>query len=270
MRSDIFDRIWGDITAVREQSPLVHSLTNLVVMNNTANALLAAGASPIMSHAVPELRDMVALCAASVVNIGTLDPSFVEAAKVTLRSAHELGKPVILDPVGAGATQYRNQVVAELLETSIPGFIRGNAGEIVTLAGLQVESRGVDSAVASEDSVGMACGLAGRLGCVVSVSGATDVITDGRRIGYVDNGDPMMTKVTGLGCTASALLGAFAAVQTDGFIAALSAATFLGVCGELAAKRSVGPGSLQMHLYDVMYTLSEDQFRSAVKVRVEE
>ena len=140
----------------------------------------------------------------------------------------------------------------------------------MTLAGLQVESRGVDSAVASEDSVGMACGLAGRLGCVVSVSGATDVITDGRRIGYVDNGDPMMTKVTGLGCTASALLGAFAAVQTDGFIAALSAATFLGVCGELAAKRSVGPGSLQMHLYDVMYTLSEDQFRSAVKVRVEE
>ena len=263
------ERIWQDIVAVRSVSPLVHSITNYVVMNNTANAVLAAGASPIMAHAVPEVGDMVALCAATVINIGTLDPLWVEAMKVALRRADALGRPVVLDPVGAGATPYRNQVLGELLAVASPAFIRGNAGEIMTLAGIQVASKGVDSAVSSADSDGAARALSLRTGSVVSVSGPTDVITDGRRIGYVGNGHPMMTRVTGLGCTASALLGAFAAVQPDRFAAAVSAAAFLGVCGELAAAQSAGPGSLQMNLYDVMYNLEEADFARTARVRIE-
>ena len=265
----VAERIWRDIVAVREVSPLVHSITNFVVMNNTANALLAAGASPIMAHAVPEVEDMVALCAATVINIGTLDLIWVEAMRLALKRAVELKKPVVLDPVGAGATPYRNQVLAELLTVASPSYIRGNAGEVMSLAGLAVVSRGVDSAVSSESSTDAVRMLNERTGSVVSVSGATDVIVDGDRIGYVANGDPMMTRVTGLGCTASALLGAFAAVQTDRFWAAVSAAAFLGVCGERAVKKSVGPGSLQMNLYDVMNALTLEEFLQTVRVRVE-
>lgn len=252
---------------VRRQSPLVLSITNDVVMNNTANALLAAGASPIMTDESEEIEEMVALTAATVINIGTLKRETVASMKLALKKAVELGKPSVIDPVGAGATTYRNRVLDELFAVATPAFVRGNPGEIMTLAGLAVASKGVDSTVGSASAEESAGQLAGQLGCVVSVSGETDIITDGVHTAYIDSGDQMMSRVTGLGCTASALLGAFAAVQPNRFMAALSAAAFMAVCGEIAARESIGPGSLQLNLYDVMFTLIEPHFMECAKVR---
>lgn len=266
---DIKEKIWSSICAVRERSPLVLNITNFVVMNNTANALLAAGASPIMAHSVSEVEDMVGICGATVINIGTLDEGFVAAMKLALAHAHKIGKPTVIDPVGAGATEYRNRVLAELLGIASPTFIRGNAGEIMTMAGIAVASKGVDSTVASSESVDAGRELARRTGSVVSISGQTDIITDGQRMAKIENGDQMMCKVTGLGCTASSLLGAFAAVESDRFVAAVSAAAFLAVCGEMAADESIGPGSLQVNILDIMYTLTKGQFMERIDVSVE-
>jgi len=266
--SELKQKIWEDIVRMREQSPLVLNITNDVVMNNTANALLAAGASPIMTDESEEIEEMVALTAATVINIGTLKRETVASMKLAIKKAVELGKPSVIDPVGAGATAYRNRVMNELFAVASPAFVRGNPGEIMTLAGLTVASKGVDSTVGSASAEGSAIQLAKQLGCVVSVSGETDIITDGLHTACVDSGDQMMTRVTGLGCTASALLGAFAAVQPNRFMAALSAATFMAVCGEMAARESIGPGSLQLNLYDVMHTLTESQFMACAKVRV--
>ncbi len=262
------EKIWKAICAVREKSPLVLSITNFVVMNNTANALLAAGASPIMAHASDEIEDMVALCGATVINIGTLDAPFVESMKLALRKADAIGKPTVLDPVGAGATAYRNRVIDELLEIASPTFIRGNAGEIMSVAGMAIESKGVDSTVNSQDSVALGVRLAREKQTVVSISGPTDFITDGVKVVRVENGDLMMPLVTGLGCTASALLGAFAATEPDRLLAAASAAALLAVCGEMAAMESIGPGSLQVNLYDILHTLTERQFMERVEFSV--
>ncbi len=262
------EKIWNAICAVRAKSPLVLNITNFVVMNNTANALLAAGASPIMSHADDEIEEMVALCGATVINIGTLDRDFVASMKLALRKADELGKPSVLDPVGAGATTYRNRVIDELLAVATPSFIRGNPGEIMTVAGLTVQSKGVDSTVSSHDSVEMGVKLAREKQTVVSISGETDYITDGVKLARVENGSHLMPLVTGLGCTASSLLGAFAAVEPDRLLAATSAAAFLAVCGEIAAAESTGPGTLQLYLYDVMHTLTERQFKETLRLSV--
>ncbi len=261
--------LWAGIVALREQSPLVLNITNYVVMNNTANALLAAGASPIMAHSSDEIEEMVALCNATVINIGTLDKEFVRSMKLALKKADELGKPTVIDPVGAGATSYRNRVVDELLGIASPSFIRGNAGEILSVAGTSIVSRGVDSAAGSMDAQKAGIELAKTYNTVVSISGETDIITDGVRVGYVENGSHLMPRVTGLGCTASSLLGAMAAVEPNRFTAAMAAAAFLAVCGEMAAEESTGPGTLQVALYDILHTLTEKQFMSRVRIREE-
>lgn len=263
------NKIWKTICAVRENSPLVLNITNFVVMNNTANALLAAGASPIMAHSTEEVEDMASLCAATVINIGTLDEQFVAAMKLALKSATNLGKPTVLDPVGAGATPYRNRVLKELLDIASLTFIRGNAGEIMTLAGIDVVSKGVDSTVGTDKSMDAGRQLAASRGAVVSISGEVDIITNGKQVARIDNGDQMMCSVTGLGCTSSALLGAFAAVEKDPFTAAVSAAAFMAVTGEMAAAESIGPGSLQVNLLDIMFTLTERQFMERIRVTVE-
>ena len=262
----MLDQIWENIQRVKEESPLVHNITNAVVMNNTANALLAAGASPIMAHALEEIDEMVALCCATVINIGTLDRFTVESMKAAIRRANEVGHPVVLDPVGAGATSFRNQTLRDILAAGTPTFIRGNASEIMTMAGLSTQSKGVDSSESSLNSLDAAKALSQRVGCIVCVSGETDLVVENDRVVYLHNGSPMMEKVTGLGCTASAILGAFAAVVKNPFMAAVSATSFMGVCGEIAVGMSQGPGTLQLHLYDVMYNLSREQFMQIIRV----
>jgi len=254
-------RIWNDISGLRHASPLVHSITNYVVMNNTANALLAAGASPIMAHAHQEMKDMVSIAGALVINIGTLDEYWVESMRLAIRQAEALKKPWILDPVGAGATPYRNAVLKELISNYHPSVIRGNASEIMALAQMSVQTKGVDSIHQTEEAIGAAVRLNHTTGAVVCVSGATDTIVHHNKRIFLRNGDPLMSRITGMGCTATALIGAFCAVNPSGLFEATTAAmALMGVAGEKAAALSSGPGSLQMHFLDVLSSLSEEEF----------
>jgi len=265
--------LWADLQAVRRQAPLVHNITNFVVMNYSANALLAVGASPVMAHAKEEVQDMVGIAQALVLNIGTLEPDWVEAMRMALQAARARGVPVVLDPVGAGATPYRNAAIAELLRSGAPCVVRGNGSEVMSVAGLAAATRGVDSAASSGEALDAARALARDLQAVVCISGADDHVVDaGGRWATLSNGDPWMTKVTGVGCSASAIVGAFAAVQSDRWRATVSAMAVLGVVGELAAERTrsagAGVGRLQIELLDGLQLLDEASFSSRLKLRV--
>lgn len=259
----------NNLRALRENAPLVHNITNFVVMNYTANALLAVGASPVMAHAVEEVEDMVAIAGALVINIGTLSSHWVNGMKKAMLAAVAYGKPIILDPVGAGATRYRNETLSELLDTAPPSLIRGNASEILSLAGNNVQTKGVDSTASSTDSLIAAQLLSEKYGCVVSVSGATDVVVKNERIAYVSNGVPLMTRVTGMGCTASAIAGAFCGVQKDFFEAAVTAATLMGVCGEKAFVQSELPGSFQIAFLDALAEIQPEELVKSSQIRFE-
>lgn len=253
--------LWESILSVRKNAPLVHNITNYVVMNTTANALLAAGASPIMAHAHPEVEDMVALCSATVINIGTLDECWVQSMLTAAAKAQQLGKPWVLDPVGAGATAFRDTTAAQLL-TCNPTVIRGNASEIMALAKVSLQkTKGVDSVYQSTEAVTAAQWLNQSTGSVVCVSGATDVIISGSQKLLLHNGHPLMQQVTGLGCTATALIGAFVGNEPAHPLQATAAAmALLSIAGEIAEKKSAGPGSMQLHLLDKLYTLTETEF----------
>ena len=257
--SEILDKI-------RERQPLVHNITNYVVMNNTANALLALGASPAMVHAGEEVEEFVAICAALVVNIGTLSPAWVAAMHKAVRVAVARGTPWVLDPVGAGATTYRTQTSAALAALH-PACIRGNASEIMVLAGATAEkTRGVDTSRGSADALAPARQLAKATGAVVAVTGATDYVTDGDSLISLSNGHPLMAKVTGLGCTATALVGAALAVEKNRMAAVAAGLSFLAIAGEIAAEKSPGPGSLQLHLLDALYQLDSSTIQRRLRI----
>jgi hydroxyethylthiazole kinase len=254
------------VQRIRSESPLVHNITNYVVMNTTANALLAIGASPVMAHAEEEAGDMTAIARALVINIGTLSAPWIAAMFKAGEAARRLGKPVVLDPVGVGATEFRTRTAARLAEEIRPAIIRGNASEIRALASGERGTRGVDSAHASEDAVDAARELASRYGCVAVVSGEVDVVVSGDSIARVFNGDAMMPRVTGLGCTATALVGAFAAVNPSARDASLNAMAVMGIAGEIAACGAKGTGSFLPAFMDALYNLSEADVRSRLKV----
>lgn len=256
-----------ELATLRKQSPLIHNITNFVVMNFTANALLALGASPVMAHAEEEVEDMISIAGALVVNIGTLSPPWVSGMKLAMKKAAELNRPIILDPVGAGATPYRNTVLAELLQIAAPEIIRGNASEIRALAGLSGKTKGVDSTASSIDGLEAARILSDKFGSAVSVSGASDVIVQGNRVAYVDNGVPLMTRVTGMGCTATAIAGAFAANSVDYFLSAVSAAVTMGVCGENAFNRAQLPGSFQISFLDALASIKSEELDYLARIR---
>lgn len=258
--------IWKHIQSVRAQSPLVHNITNYVVMNNTANALLAVGASPIMAHAKSEVSDMVALSHSLVINIGTLDEYWSQAMLQAAEQAVSLNKPWVLDPVGAGATAFRDDVLRQLLQLK-PTIVRGNASEIMALAKANKSAtKGVDSTAESNEALAAANLISQEYQSVVCISGATDIITNNDQFVFVENGHPLMTKVTGLGCSASAIIGAFIGIVPDKFEATVAAMTLIGIAGELAQKESQGPGSLQLKIIDKLYNLTEDEFFAHVKI----
>lgn len=244
-----------DLQSVRTRAPLIHSITNFVVMNNTANALLAIGASPVMAHAIEEVEEMASLASALVVNIGTLDRQWVESMKAAMRTAQGRGIPIVLDPVGAGATAFRTQTCLQLIEQVPPTVIRGNASEIMALAGQSIKTKGVDSLATEKEAQSAAFALAEKYSCVVCVSGAIDLITDGVTKTLVRRGHAMMPRVTGLGCTATALIAAFCAVNKAPLAAAVHGMTVMGICGEIAAEKANGPGSLQVYFIDALYSL---------------
>ena len=258
------NNVWNDIEKIRSNSPLVHNITNYVVMNNTANALLAIGASPVMAHAVEEVEEMVNIASALVINIGTLSHNWITAMKAAINAAAERSIPIILDPVGVGATSYRTRTCHELVAQAPPTIIRGNASEIMALTDSSVQTKGVDSTT-DQSPLAAAQNLAQQQSCIVVVSGETDLITDGEKCAYIRNGHALMPKVTGLGCTATALTGAFAAVQNNPFLAAAHTMAVMGICGEIAADKSSGPGSLQMNFIDTLFQLNEQQITDLLK-----
>ena len=265
----IVDTIAKDLANIRERKPLVHSITNYVVMNETANATLCIGALPIMAHAIEEVEEMVGIAGALVLNIGTLEQEWVKAMELAGKRANELGIPVILDPVGAGATKLRTDSSKRLLENVHISIVRGNAGEVATLAGIAAEVRGVEfmGAEASPDEI--AKQFAATYGCTVAITGPEDAISDGKQVAWVRNGDVMLSKVVGTGCMSNVIVAAFAAVQPDPFTAAVGGLVAFGAAGELAAQVSGNqPGTFAVELLNGLYALDPATIEALAKVTV--
>ena len=251
---------------IRARKPLVHNITNYVVMNNTANALLALGASPAMVHANEEVEEFVAISAALVINIGTLSPPWVAAMEKAVRTAVARGIPWVLDPVGAGATTYRTRTSATLAGLTRPASAAMPAKSWCSPARPREKTRGVDTSHGSADALAPARQLAQATGAVVAVTGATDYVTDGIALIGLSNGHPLMAKVTGLGCTATALVGAALAVEKDRMAAVAAGFSFLAIAGEIAAEKSPGPGSLQLHLLDALHQLDAATIQRRLRI----
>jgi hydroxyethylthiazole kinase len=256
----------ADLAAVRERRPLVHQITNYVVMNETANATLALGALPVMAHALQEVEEMAAAASALVLNIGTLSDEWVEAMVRAGRAANQAGVPVVLDPVGAGATIYRTEVSRRLLDYLEIDVVRGNSAEIATLAGRAAEIRGVE-AVGTAGGPELARDAAQTLGCVVAATGEVDHVSDGKTVHAVANGHELLGTVTGTGCMSTAITGCFLGVRGDDPLrAATEALVAFGVAGEDAAKDAKGPGSFHVALYDALYALDPETLDSRAKL----
>ena len=255
-----------DLNNIRQKSPLIHNITNYVVMNNTANALLSIGASPVMAHALDEVQEMANIASALVLNIGTLEPQWVEAMLFAGKTALRNNTPIVFDPVGAGATSYRTRVCNQIIDECRPSIIRGNASEMMALANANIQTKGVDSTDSSDAALDSAKSLAAQTGAIVVISGQTDYITDGIYTETVTNGNPIMAKVTGMGCTATALVAAFAAINPNMYEAATHAMATMGIAGELAAQKASGNGSMQVFFLDELYNLDEETIKTNIKL----
>jgi hydroxyethylthiazole kinase len=251
---------------LREAKPLVHQITNYVVMNETANATLALGALPVMAHAREEVEEMVALAGSLVLNIGTLSPHWVDAMLAAGRAANANGTPVVLDPVGAGATRYRTETAKRILDEVDVTVLRGNAGEVATLVGVDADVRGVESVGAGGDPYDIAREAARALGVIAAVTGPTDHVSDGDRVAKVSNGDPMLATVTGTGCMSSTVTGCFLTAAESPFDAAVEALVAFGVAGEDAARGAKGPGTFHVNLYDALAALDPETLDGRAKV----
>jgi hydroxyethylthiazole kinase len=244
------------LAELRRRKPLVHQITNYVVMNETANATLALGALPVMAHALEEVEEMVGLAGALVLNIGTLSPLWVDAMLLAGRTANARGTPIVLDPVGSGATRYRTETARRLLTELDIAVLRGNAGEIATLVGVEAEVRGVESIAAGNDAAELARKAGETLGLVASVTGPVDHVSDGGRVLAVANGHELLAAVSGTGCMSTAITGSLLAVKPDQALeAAAEALVAFGVAGEDAAVGARGPGTFHAALYDALAAL---------------
>ncbi|MBS1186828.1 MAG: thiM [Burkholderiaceae bacterium] len=257
------------LSSIRQTAPLIHNITNYVVMNSSANILLALGASPVMAHCRDEVEEMVSYAGALVLNIGTLQPDWVDAMIVAGKMANEKGVPVILDPVGAGATRLRTEAVNTIMRECAITVLRGNASEIFSLRSANIKTKGVDSSLElADEMVDVAQAMALEMKCVIAISGPEDCITDGQRVFRVGNGQPLMTKVTGSGCGLSAVVGAFcAADRADATKATAAAFGYYGLCGDLAIQVSDKPGSFAVAFIDQLYATSNEQISALLKVR---
>ena len=252
------------LRTLRARRPLVHQITNYVVMNETANATLALGALPVMAHAAQEVEEMAANAGALVLNIGTLSEDWIEAMLLAGRAAKG---PIVLDPVGVGATRYRTETAKRLLAELDVTVVRGNAAEIATLAGHAAEIRGVESISTAPTTAEVVRDAASALGTIVAVTGPTDHVSDGERVVAVSNGHELMGTVSGTGCMSTAVTGAFlAAKPKEPLEAAAEALAAFGVAGEDAARDAHGPGTFHAGLYDALYNLDPDTLDGRAKV----
>lgn len=244
-----------DLEKINSDHPVIHNFSNYVTMDFNANILLALGASPIMAHAEEELEELLTIARALVVNIGTLDKFWINSMKAAITLAKDI--PLILDPVGAGASKLRTHTALDFLATQKISVLRGNAGEILALSGAAITSRGVDSNYQTNAAVNAAQLLAEKFNCIVVVSGETDLIVNSSEIKEIQGGNPMMTQVTGMGCSASCVVGAFCAVNNDRFSAAMHAMQLMKIAGEMAAKTAKASGSFKTAFIDAIFNLSQ-------------
>jgi len=256
-----------NLAALRKNKPLIHNITNFVVMNYTANALLAMGASPVMAHAINEVEDMVSFAGALVLNIGTLTDDWVAAMIKAGKKASALNTPIILDPVGSGATALRTASAKKIIDETRINVIRGNASEILSLRHENSKTKGVDAIHSVDEAAETAKIMARELDTTLAITGPVDLITDGRRVVRVSNGHPLMGFVTGTGCTATVTIGAFLAVDEDPLTAAATALAFFGVAGEIAAEAAAAPGSFMIRLLDALYTLTPETLAQRCSIK---
>jgi len=256
-----------NLVALREKKPLIHNITNYVVMNYTANALLSMGASPVMAHAQNEVEDMVAFAGALVLNIGTLTDDWISSMIKAGKKASQLDTPIVLDPVGSGATPLRTNSAKNIISQTKLSVIRGNASEILSLRDENSKTKGVDSTHSVGEAAEAARNLADELRTTLAITGPVDLVTDGTRIFRVSNGHPLMGYVTGTGCTATATIGAFLAVDRDPLSATATALAFFGLAGEIAAQRASAPGTFMIQMIDALYTITPEKLRQGCKIQ---
>ncbi|MDP4143355.1 MAG: hydroxyethylthiazole kinase [Bacillota bacterium] len=266
---ELLKAIAENLTSVKEKSPLIHHITNYVTVNDCANMVLALGGSPVMADDIEEVQQMVSFAGALVINIGTLNQRTIESMIAAGKKANELGIPVILDPVGVGATDLRTKTADRLLKEVKMSVIRGNMSEIKILSGLNVEIKGVDSAADDTDGREIAVGLSKRLNCAVAITGAVDIIAEGDKVCLISNGDKILSKVTGTGCMSTSLIGTYAGASKDYFTAAVAGVMTMGLAGELAFKSlesEDGIGTFKVRLFDEIYKMNEEKLISGGKL----
>lgn len=263
MKNRMFSDIFAD---VRRKHPLVHHITNYVTVNDCANITISAGGSPVMADAPEEVCEMAGVAGALVLNIGTLNKDQVDSMILAGGVANDRQIPVVLDPVGAGATRFRTRTALRLLDELKISIIKGNAGEIGVLAGEEASVRGVDSCGMTGDPVTIARKFARTSAITVVVSGATDIVTDGKRVLLVGNGHPLMGRISGTGCMAASIIASFAAVSDDTVVASAAALATFGVTGEKAGEYSHGPYSFRTALFDELAALTPEELLSLARV----
>ncbi|MGD9345966.1 MAG: hydroxyethylthiazole kinase [Candidatus Aminicenantes bacterium] len=255
-----------NLELLRAKKPLIHNITNFVVMNTTANTLLACGASPVMAHAQEEVEEMVSFAGALVLNIGTLTPYWIESMLKAGRRANELNTPIILDPVGSGATRLRTDAAKRLIDKLSIRVVRGNASEVLSLAREGSRTKGVDSIHSVDDAADAALMLSKELDTTLAITGAADLVTDGIDVHRVSNGHELMGYVTGTGCAATVIIGAFLAVDNNPLTATSTALAYYGLAGEKAALDAQTPGSFQVGLLDALYSIDGTQLEAGAKI----
>ncbi len=262
---DLVRRAVENLEKVRARRPLIHNITNFVVMNFTANALLASGASPVMAHAEGEVEEMVNFAGALVLNIGTLTDTWIDSMIKAGQQANKNMTPIILDPVGAGATRMRTAATRRILHETSVKVIRGNSSEILALRDEGSKTKGVDAVHTVDQAKDTAIILAQEIGSTLAITGAIDLVTDGQRTVKIGNGHPLMPSVTGTGCAATAIIGAFNAVDSDPVTATATALAYYGLAGEIAGNRSSGPGSFVPALMDALYSIKLGELERGCK-----
>lgn len=268
----IREKLSTNLSLVKEKSPLIHHITNYVTVNDCANIVLAIGGSPVMADDIEEVEEMVGFASALVINIGTLNSRTIESMLCAGLKAKELGVPVILDPVGVGATKLRTNTAARLIQALKPEVIRGNMSEIKVLAGLEVAIKGVDSLADEQDGSVVAKTLASELGSIIAITGKTDVVSDGKQVCLLDNGHQILADVTGTGCMTTSLVGTYCGVTKDYFSAAVAGITSMGLAGEIAQaalRHGECIGTFRTRLFDSIYNLTPELLAREGKIRYE-
>lgn len=273
MNNEIILKVGNLLDEVRNKKPLVHNITNYVTVNDCANILLAIGGSPIMADDIREAADITKISSALVINIGTLNERTIESMIASGKKANELNIPVVFDPVGAGASEFRNETTKRLLEEVKISVLRGNMSEIKFISGLESTTKGVDASesdakTGNDEGINVAKNLAIKLNCTVAITGVTDIVSDGKRVAILENGTKMLSNVTGTGCMTTALVGAFCGGGSDYFIAAISGITSMGIAGEIAFEKAgqIGTGSFHIAIIDAISNLNFEIIKNMAKV----